>query len=56
LHDELAAIRQTLDFPPQALSGLLRYGLLVAHGIRLRQIVRAMGPRAAEREIARMVA
>ncbi len=51
LRKELSAIRQTLDFPPQALSGIIRYGLLVAHGIRLRQIVWAMWPTIAEREV-----
>jgi hypothetical protein len=56
LRDELSIIRQTLDFPPQTLSGLTRYGLLVAHGARLRQIVWAMGPRIAEREIKKIVA
>lgn len=55
LHDELSVIRQTLDFPPQALSGLTRYGLLVAHAIRLRQIIRAMGPKAAEQEIKQII-
>ncbi len=56
LLDELKIIRQTLDFPDQAISGLKRYGLLVAHGIRLRQLVWAMWPAVAEREIKRMVA
>lgn len=56
LRDELSVIRQTLDFPPQALSGLTRYGLLVAHAIRLRQIIGAMSPKAAEQEIKHMVA
>ncbi len=56
LRDELSAIRQTLDFPPQALSGLTRYGLLVAHSIRLRQIIGALRPSIAEQEIKQMVA
>ncbi len=56
LRDELSAIRQTLDFPPQALSGIIRYGLLVVQGIRLRQIVWAMGPALAERQIKQIIA
>ena len=56
LRDELSVIRQTLDFPPQALSGIIRYGLLVVHGIRLRQIVWAMGPALAERQIKQIIA
>ena len=56
LRDELSAIRQTLDFPPQALSGIIRYGLLVVHGIRLRQIVWEMSPRVAEVEIEQIIA
>lgn len=56
IRDELSAIRQTLDFPPQALSGIIRYGLLVVHDIRLRQVVWEMSPRAAEAEIEQMVA
>ncbi len=56
LRDELSAIRQTLDFPPQALSGIIRYGLLVVHGIRMRQIVWEMSPREAEAEIEQMLA
>jgi hypothetical protein len=55
LQKGLRAIRQTLDFPPQALSGIIRYGLLVVHGIRLRQIVWAMSPRAAEAAIKKLI-
>ncbi len=55
LLDELKIIRQTLDFPDQAISGLKRYGLLVAHGIRLRQLAWAMWPRVAAREIKRLI-
>lgn len=54
--DELAAIRQTLDFPPEILSGLTRYGLLVAHGARLRQLIEAMQPPLAEQEMQQMIA
>ena len=42
LYNELRAIRQTLDFPPGALSGLTRNGLLAAHALRLRQLERQM--------------
>ena len=56
LREELKVIRQTLDFPDQALSGLTRYGLLLAHGIRLRQLAWAMWPTVTAREIARIVA
>jgi hypothetical protein len=56
LRDELSVIRQTLDFPPQALSGIIRYGLVVVHGIRLRQIVWAMGPALAERQVKQIIA
>ena len=56
LLEELKVIRQTLDFPDQAISGLKRYGLLVAHGIRLRQLAWAMRPALAAREITQMVA
>ena len=38
LRDELRAIRQTLDLPPETLSGLTRNGLLAAHGALLRQL------------------
>jgi hypothetical protein len=55
LHDELAAIRHTLDFPPEVLSGLLRYGLLVAHGARLRQLVEVMQPAVAERAFKKLI-
>ncbi|HEY7358578.1 MAG TPA: hypothetical protein VH590_18985, partial [Ktedonobacterales bacterium] len=56
LHDELAAIRHALDFPPEVLSGLTRYGVLVARGARLRQVVGAMPPSAAEEEMQQMIA
>ncbi len=56
LYDELKAIRQTLDLPPEALSGLTRNGLLVAHGIRLRQLEGWLWPRWAARHIRRMIA
>ncbi len=56
LRDELRAIRQTLDMPPEALSGLTRNGLLAAHGLRLRQLERWLWPFYAAREIKRMIA
>lgn len=56
LRDELAAIRHALDFPPEVLSGLTRYGVLVARGARLRQLVGAMPPSAAEEEMQQMIA
>ena len=56
LFEELRATRQTLDFPPQALSGLTRNGLLTVHGIRLRQLERWLHPREAARAIREMIA
>jgi hypothetical protein len=56
LRAELRAIRQTLDLPPDAVSGLTRNGLLVAHSIRLRQLERWLWPFYAAREIKRMIA
>ncbi len=56
LRDELAAIRHALDFPPEVLSGLTRYGVLVARGARPRQLVGAMPPRAAEQELQKLIA
>ena len=56
LHEELRAIRQTLDLPPDALSGLTRNGLLAAHGLRLRQLERWLWPFYAAREIKRLIA
>ena len=55
LHAELKAIRQTLDMPPDALSGLTRNGLLAVHGIRLRQLEHWLWPFYAAREITRMI-
>ena len=55
LRKELNAIRQTLDFPPQALSGLTRNGLLAVHGIRLLQLERWLWPICAVREINRLI-
>ncbi len=40
---ELAALRQTLDMPPGQISGLVRNGLLAAHGRRLRQLEDHLG-------------
>jgi hypothetical protein len=56
LRAELRAIRQTLDLPPDTLSGLTRNGLLVAHSIRLRQLEQWLWPFYAAREIKRMIA
>ena len=56
LLDELRAIRQTLDFPPEALSGLTRNGLLIAHAIRLRQLERWLCAPSAARQIRRLIA
>ncbi len=55
LFEELRAMRQTLDFPPQALSGLTRNGLLTVHGIRLRQLEGWLCPREAARAIREMI-
>ncbi len=43
LGKELAALRYLLDMPPQCLSGLVRNGLLAAHGRRLRQLEDRLG-------------
>ena len=56
LREELRAIRQTLDLPPHALSGLTRNGLLAAHGLRLRQLEGWLWPFYAAREITRLIA
>jgi len=56
LRKELKAMRQTLDLPPDALSGLTRNGLLTVHGIRLRQLERWLWPFYAAREITRLIA
>ena len=56
LYQELRAIRQTLDFPPEALSGLTRNGLLTVHAIRLRQLEGWLRPGGAASEIDAMIA
>ncbi len=56
LYEELRAVRQTLDFPPQALSGLTRNGLLTVHAIRLRQVQHWLRPKEAARVIREMIA
>jgi hypothetical protein len=53
---ELRAIRQTLDLPPDAVSGLTRNGLLTVHAIRLRQLEWRLWPRHAARKIKEMTA
>jgi hypothetical protein len=54
LYNELRAIRQTLDLPPEALSGLTRNGLLTVHAIRLRQLEWRLWPGLAARKIREM--
>ncbi len=56
LREELSVICQTLDFPPEAMSGLTRNGLLTMHAIRLRQLERWPWPRLAARKITQMIA
>ena len=56
LREELSVIRQTLDFPPEAMSGLTRNGLLTVHAIRLRQLERWLWPRLAARVIRQIIA
>ncbi len=56
LRDELNVIRQTLDFPPEAMSGLTRNGLLTMHAIRLRQLEGWLWPHFAARAITGMIA
>jgi hypothetical protein len=56
LREELQALRQTLDFPPEALSGLTRNGLLTVHGIRLRQLEGWLWPSGAAWQIRRLIA
>ena len=51
LFDEVKAIRQTLDMSLDALDGITREMLLVAHGTRLRQLSAALGERPALGEI-----
>jgi hypothetical protein len=56
LRQELRAIRQTLDLPPEALSGLTRNGLLAAHATRLRQLEWRLWPGFTARKINEMIA
>jgi hypothetical protein len=56
LFKELRAIRQTLDLPPEALSGLTRNGLLTVHAIRLRQLEWRLWPGFTARKIREMIA
>ncbi|HEU5367579.1 MAG TPA: hypothetical protein VFU69_03910 [Ktedonobacterales bacterium] len=56
LRDELCALRRTLDLPPEAVSGLTRNGLLLAHAIRLRQVEWRLWPRFTARAIRQMIA
>jgi hypothetical protein len=56
LRGELNAIRQTLDFPPEAMSGLTRNGLLTMHAIRLRQLEGWIWPCLAARTIRQTIA
>jgi hypothetical protein len=56
LYEELKAIRQTLDFPPQGLSVLTQNDLFIAHAIRLRQLEGCLRPAAAARAIKKLIA
>ncbi len=56
LREELSAIRQTLDFPPEAMSGLTRNGLLTMHAVRLRQVEGWLWPVQAASLIQQMIA
>jgi hypothetical protein len=56
VRDELRALRHTLDLPPEAISGLARNGLLIAHAMRLRQLEWRLWPRFAARQIRRLIA
>jgi hypothetical protein len=55
LHDEIKAIRQTLDFPIEAFCGITRNVLLAMHGQRLRWLVRLLGIKQALAEIKRLL-
>ncbi len=55
LYEELKVIRQTLDFPPEAFSGLTLNGLLSAHATRLRQLEWCLGHRRAASLISEMI-
>ena len=55
LWEELRAIRQTLELPPEAVSGFTRNGLLTVHAIRLRQLERWLWPFYAAREITKLL-
>jgi hypothetical protein len=56
VRDELRALRHTLDLPPEAISGLARNGLLIAHAMRLRQLEWRLWPRFTARQIKRLIA
>jgi hypothetical protein len=51
---DFSAICRTLDMPLEALHGISRDTLLVAHGARLRQLAEALGERLALQEIVMM--
>ena len=51
-HDEISAIRQTLDVPIEAFCGINRNVLLAMHGQRLRWLVSLLGRKRALLEIA----
>ncbi len=53
-HDEISAIRQTLDVPIEAFGGITRNVLLATHGQRLRWVVSLLGHKRALQEIARL--
>ena len=51
-HDEIKAIRQTLDFPHETFCGIRRNVLLAMHGQRIRWLVSLLGRKRALLEIA----
>jgi hypothetical protein len=53
---ELRVLRQTLDFPPEAISVLPHNGLLITHAIRLRQLEGWFSPQRAAWMICHMIA
>jgi hypothetical protein len=56
LNEELRVLRQTLDFPPEAISVLAQNGLLIVHAMRLRMLEGWLWPERAAWMIARLIA
>jgi hypothetical protein len=56
LYAELRVLRQTLDFPPEAISVLAHNGLLITHAMRLRQLEGWLRPQRAAWMIRQMIA